>query len=72
MQIAKPLITGADPLQRASICAALLLRRVYPPGMGWLLPPYKMPREGRKPLGTRLVQTSLHLALSSASEGENT
>ena len=41
------------------------------PGMGWLLPPHKMPPEESKLLGTRPVKTSLHLALSVALQDEN-
>ena len=50
---------------------ALLLRLVYPEWVGWYSLP-KCPPEESKPLSAKPVQTSLYLALSSTSQGENT
>ena len=49
-----------------ALLAADLVARLH-----WLLPPHKTPSKESKPLGTKPVYTSLHLALS-APRGENT
>ena len=53
-----------------SVPHATFMARV--PGMGWLLSPPKMTPKESKSLGTRPVETSLCLASSGASQGENT
>ena len=56
---------GGGSAPRASFTVGL-------PGGGWLSPPPEMLSKESKPLGTRSVYTSLHVALSVVSQSEHT